>query len=121
MHGGVLELCPVPKPVITCSKQLGQCRVLCCRDCQAKIANQKDVFSMSLEGPQGTYVNPGGYVHETITLHKAKGVRVLNQAPSTEYTWFPGGKVSDFCAGGPRVQSSVSEQIYLIAKPFLHL
>nr|CAD7573474.1 unnamed protein product [Timema californicum] len=69
---------------------LQKCRVLCCRDCQAKIANQKDVFSMSLEGPQGTYVNPGGYVHETITLHKAKGVRVLNQAPSTEYTWFPG-------------------------------
>nr|CAD7449308.1 unnamed protein product [Timema bartmani] len=108
MHGGALELCPVPQPVITCYKQLGHlkfndphschssndllifCRVLCCRDCQAKIANQKDVFSMSLEGPQGTYVNPGGYVHETITLHKAKGVRVLNQAPSTEYTWFPG-------------------------------
>ncbi|XP_066999546.1 protein cereblon [Anabrus simplex] len=69
---------------------LDNCRVLCCLKCSAKVANQKDIFSMSVEGPQGTYVNSGGYVHETMTLYKAKGLRCLSDAPSTEYSWFPG-------------------------------
>ncbi|XP_063231995.1 protein cereblon isoform X2 [Bacillus rossius redtenbacheri] len=69
---------------------LEKCRVLCCRDCQSKVAEQKDVFSMSVEGPQGTYVNPGGYIHETVTVHRAKGLRTVEEQPSTEYTWFPG-------------------------------
>ena len=38
---------------------------------------------------QGAYVNPGGYVHETLTLHKAKNL-TLHGTPSTEYSWFPG-------------------------------
>nr|CAD7463644.1 unnamed protein product [Timema tahoe] len=35
--------------------------------------------------------------------------------------WRSRGKVSDFCAGESEAQSSVPAQIYLIAKPFLHL
>lgn len=45
--------------------------------------------SMSLTGLMGAYVNPGGYVHETVTFHKAKGLR-LRGPPSTEHSWFPG-------------------------------
>lgn len=37
----------------------------------------------------GAYVNPGGYVHETVTFHKAKGLR-LRGRPSKEHSWFPG-------------------------------
>ena len=66
-----------------------QCPVLCCRNCNEEIGKQEDIFSMSSEGPQGAYVNPGGYVHETLTLYKAKNLSLIG-APSTEYSWFPG-------------------------------
>ncbi|XP_022258862.1 protein cereblon-like [Limulus polyphemus] len=66
-------------------------RTLCCLDifCNIDIANRHDIFSMSLEGPQGTYVNPSGYVHEIITTYKARGL-LLFGSPSTEQSWFPG-------------------------------
>lgn len=68
--------------------------MLCCRDCDAEVADPREAFSMSVEGPQGTYVNPGGFVHETLTLHKAEGLRCLNEDPSTEYSWFPGWEIT---------------------------
>jgi len=66
-----------------------QCPVLCCRNCDEEIGKQEDIFSMSSEGPQGAYVNPGGYVHETLTLYKVKNLSLVGE-PSTEYSWFPG-------------------------------
>ena len=42
---------------------------------------------MSKEGPQGAFVNPGGHVHETLTLYKAKNLRLVGR-PSTEYRYF---------------------------------
>ncbi|KAJ9581657.1 hypothetical protein L9F63_023174, partial [Diploptera punctata] len=66
------------------------CQMLCCRVCETQIADPKETFSMSVEGPQGTYVNPGGFVHETLTVHRAKGLKCVNDQPSTEHSWFPG-------------------------------
>lgn len=63
--------------------------VLQCRDCGAHIAGRTDIFSMSLQGPQGTYVNPNGYVHETITVYRVKGLSLIGR-PSTDQSWFPG-------------------------------
>lgn len=68
---------------------LEQCRVLVCRRCGKQLGNQSQIFSMSKEGPQGAFVNPGGHVHETLTLHRAKNLRLVGR-PSTEYSWFPG-------------------------------
>lgn len=68
---------------------LRDCRVLTCKECNHKMADRSDVFSMSQSGPQGAYVNPHGYVHEMITVRKATGV-YLNGRPSTLYSWFPG-------------------------------
>ncbi|GAB1601965.1 protein cereblon-like isoform X1 [Argonauta hians] len=65
------------------------CSILCCRKCDLEVANKNDVFSMSLEGPLAAYVNPGGHVHETVTVYKAKGLTLIGQ-PSTENSWFPG-------------------------------
>ncbi|XP_054717649.1 protein cereblon-like isoform X2 [Uloborus diversus] len=70
-------------------KILEECSVLCCKDCNRIIAHRDQIFSMSLQGPQGTYVNPNGYVHEAITVHKAKNLLVSGR-PSTEQSWFPG-------------------------------
>lgn len=60
-----------------------------CANCKSKICKKDDVFSMSVRGPQGTYVNPSGFVHETITVYRAESLS-LRDRPSTEFSWFPG-------------------------------
>jgi len=47
------------------------------------------VFSMSMSGPLSAYVNPGGHVHETVTVYQAKNLSLFGR-PSTEHSWFPG-------------------------------
>lgn len=44
---------------------------------------------MSIEGAQSIYVNPDGYLHDTMTLINATNL-LLVSAPSTDYSWFPG-------------------------------
>ena len=38
---------------------------------------------------QAAYVNPGGHVHDTLTLSRASNLRLVGRS-STEYSWFPG-------------------------------
>ncbi|RXM31062.1 Protein cereblon [Acipenser ruthenus] len=35
------------------------------------------------------YVNPHGYVHETLTVYKANSLNLIGR-PSTQHSWFPG-------------------------------
>ncbi|KAI8568681.1 hypothetical protein RHMOL_Rhmol02G0219200 [Rhododendron molle] len=60
-----------------------------CKSCQAMIGKRSDVLIMSNEGPLGAYVNPHGFVHELMTLHKANGLALIG-GPVKEYSWFPG-------------------------------
>ncbi|GAA0155365.1 ubiquitin-protein ligase [Lithospermum erythrorhizon] len=60
-----------------------------CKTCQALIARRSDMLVMSSEGPLGAYVNPHGFVHEVMTLHRANGLAVIG-TPVKEYSWFPG-------------------------------
>jgi len=62
---------------------------LSCSNCSRLIAHRKDVFCMSATGPMAAYVNPGGIVHETLTLHKAHSL-YLTGSPSSQDSWFPG-------------------------------
>ena len=80
--------CPVQRLRMELSF-LSKCRVLVCKRCSKQLGDQQNIFSMSKEGPQGAFVNPNGHVHETLTLYKAKSLRLVGQ-PSTEYSWFPG-------------------------------
>ncbi|RMX48678.1 hypothetical protein pdam_00014329 [Pocillopora damicornis] len=66
-----------------------KCSVLCCRSCDTKIVEKSDLFSMSLDGPLGAYVNPNGWVHETLTFYRASGIR-LRGKPTAQNSWFPG-------------------------------
>ena len=85
----MLELnCPVQRLRLAVSF-LSQCRVLACRNCGKQLGDQANIFSMSKEGPQGTFVNPSGHLHETLTLFKARNLRLVGR-PSSEYSWFPG-------------------------------
>lgn len=62
-----------------------------CVDCEAIITKKRHMFSMSVDGPMAAYVNPGGYVHDTLTVTEAKGLKKQGTA-STENSWFPGYK-----------------------------
>lgn len=75
-----------PKPL---PRFLLQCMVLCCKECGLRVAAKQDVFCLAQEGPMGAYVNPGGHVHETLTVRTAVGMTLVGR-PSTENSWFPG-------------------------------
>ncbi|XP_037238491.1 protein cereblon isoform X3 [Falco biarmicus] len=69
---------------------MNKCTSLCCKQCQdTEITTKNEIFSLSLCGPMAAYVNPHGYIHETLTVYKACNLN-LSGRPSTEHSWFPG-------------------------------
>ncbi|CAM6036740.1 unnamed protein product [Sphagnum compactum] len=60
-----------------------------CKGCLALIARRSDMLVMSADGPISAYVNAHGYVHETLTLSKVRGLRLTGE-PQTANSWFPG-------------------------------
>ncbi|CAN9511671.1 unnamed protein product [Ophioblennius macclurei] len=69
---------------------MDRCTSLCCKQCQdTEITTKKEIFSLSLNGPMAAYVNPHGYVHETLTVYKANNLSLVGR-PSTLHSWFPG-------------------------------
>ncbi|XP_065044188.1 uncharacterized protein LOC135676671 isoform X1 [Musa acuminata AAA Group] len=60
-----------------------------CKICQVLIAKRSDMVVMSSDGPLNAYVNPHGFVHETITVCCASGLE-LRGRPVKEHSWFPG-------------------------------
>nr|KAF6310312.1 cereblon [Myotis myotis] len=69
---------------------MNKCTSLCCKQCQeTKITTKNEIFSLSLCGPMAAYVNPHGYVHETLTVYKASNLNLIGR-PSTQHSWFPG-------------------------------
>lgn len=61
-----------------------------CRKCDMVFCTKHDVFSISKQGFMSAYLNPGGVVHETLTVFKLKNFSMTNARPSTQNTWFPG-------------------------------
>uniref|UniRef100_A0A8C6UIZ9 Protein cereblon n=1 Tax=Neogobius melanostomus TaxID=47308 RepID=A0A8C6UIZ9_9GOBI len=69
---------------------MDRCTSLCCKQCQdTEITTKNEIFSLSLCGPMAAYVNPHGYVHETLTVYKANNLGLVGR-PSTLHSWFPG-------------------------------
>ncbi|XP_072540592.1 LOW QUALITY PROTEIN: protein cereblon [Salminus brasiliensis] len=69
---------------------MDRCTSLCCKQCQdTEITTKNEIFSLSLYGPMAAYVNPHGYVHETLTVYKASNLNLVGR-PSTLHSWFPG-------------------------------
>ncbi|EFN75562.1 protein cereblon [Harpegnathos saltator] len=71
-------------------KYLIEDKIYVCVQCETLIGRQSHMFPMNREGPQGTYVNPEGVIHETITFYHVQGVALSSSSPSTNYSWFPG-------------------------------
>ncbi|CAL8382287.1 unnamed protein product [Boreogadus saida] len=69
---------------------MDRCTSLCCKQCQdTEITTKNMIFSLSLYGPMAAYVNPHGYVHETLTVYNASNLNLVGW-PSTMHSWFPG-------------------------------
>lgn len=60
-----------------------------CSNCENVICYKKDVFPMSRSGPQCSFVNPGGFIHDTLTVRSADGL-IHDYGWCEEYSWFPG-------------------------------
>jgi hypothetical protein len=45
-----------------------------------------------LQGSMGIFVNPGGFLHQTITLREVapRGLRLMDEPPCEADTWFAG-------------------------------
>ncbi|CAH0549006.1 unnamed protein product [Brassicogethes aeneus] len=70
-------------------KLLKRLRHICCKKCGETISNPSKVFSMSKDGIQSNYVNPGGHVYETVTVSEAEHFSLIG-SPSKQFSWFPG-------------------------------
>ncbi|XP_075997024.1 protein cereblon [Genypterus blacodes] len=69
---------------------MDRCTSLRCKQCQdTEITTKNEIFSLSLYGPMAAYVNPHGYIHETLTVYKANNLNLVGR-PSTLHSWFPG-------------------------------
>ncbi|XP_050430181.1 protein cereblon [Adelges cooleyi] len=68
-------------------------KFMCARkECSIPVCNMSSVFPMSPEGPQGTYCNSWGQIHDMITvteLDEDLDVTSVGR-PSEECCWFPG-------------------------------
>lgn len=70
---------------------LEKCKHFVCVNCENKICCKEDVFAMSRSGPQCSFVNPGGYIHDTLTVRTTCGL-FQDSDWVDEFTWFPGYK-----------------------------
>lgn len=61
-----------------------------CRQCGVLFCSKTEVFSISKQGFMTAYLNPGGVVHETLTVYKLKNFYLINGTPSRQHSWFPG-------------------------------
>jgi cereblon len=66
-----------------------QRKVILCRRCGGELSEAAAVFSMTPSGPAGVFVNPHGFLHEVLTVRRAKNLLRLG-LPTTEFTWYPG-------------------------------
>lgn len=64
-------------------------RLIRCLHCDEIITTPDKVISMSKEGIQSNYVNPGGHVFETLTVSDASNFQLYGH-PSKMFSWFPG-------------------------------
>jgi hypothetical protein len=68
--------------------QVVSARPLRCAECGAPIAQPAHVFNVpGAEGAVSAYVNPAGFVHQTVTLREARNVRLHPAPPCTADSW----------------------------------
>ena len=66
--------------------------VLRCARCTMRVGSVKHVFTATKQGAMGVFVNPAGFLHQTITLDAIANRAIIYDPspPSTESSWFQG-------------------------------
>jgi len=55
------------------------------------VVGKHDVFTVAgARGAVGAYVNPHGFVHQTVTARRARNLSLWPEPPTTKDSWFPG-------------------------------
>ncbi|MFH4976646.1 hypothetical protein AB6A40_003355 [Gnathostoma spinigerum] len=68
-------------------------KYMLCSNCENKLGQVSNLIILSTEGISAHYVNPGGYVHDMLTMSKLCHHASLPVGePSAEFSWFPGYK-----------------------------
>ena len=81
------------KLVLDFLKESASCDLLLtCARCGVGLAKMSDIVLVSDAGATGSFVNPGGAVHDMITVSgTSAGPKLrLHGVPSSEHSWFPG-------------------------------
>lgn len=90
MRISILKMNCINQRLMSMYKLLKKFTNINCRLCNEQFCTKSNVFSMSKHGFMGAYLNPGGVVHETLTVYKLKNFHIISPRPSTQHSWFPG-------------------------------
>ena len=90
MRMNILRMNCINQRLMSMLKLLKKFTNINCRLCNEQFCTKSNVFSMSKQGFMGAYLNPGGVVHETLTVYKLKNFHIISPRPSTQHSWFPG-------------------------------
>lgn len=60
-----------------------------CEICGCRITSKQHIINLSDEGSCKAFVNPGGVVHEMMTVQAVSNVRNVS-GKNTEHSWYPG-------------------------------
>lgn len=72
-------------------EMLERCDYFGCSGCKNVICHKKNVFPMSRTGPQCSYINSHGYIHDTLTVRGDSRIGLIQEFGwSRECCWFPG-------------------------------
>lgn len=69
---------------------LKQFSEIVCTNCGAPLCSKVDIFSISKQGYMAPFLNPGGVIHETLTVYKIKNCSMVRMPPCAQHSWFPG-------------------------------
>jgi cereblon len=61
-----------------------------CTSCGVSLCSKVDIFSISKQGYMSPFLNPGGVIHETLTVYKIKNCSMVRMPPCAQHSWFPG-------------------------------
>jgi hypothetical protein len=66
-------------------------QVIACNRCLTPLGRQSDIIYLpGSAGTCGSYVNPHGHIHQTITLSRASNILQANDIPCAQDSWFAG-------------------------------
>lgn len=81
---------PTPLRLQRLVQELDSYSTVCCAGCKTELADTNEMFCMSNDSLQNSFVNKHGFVHDTITFRNLCLVPLIWGSPTTKDSWYPG-------------------------------